>query len=210
MVSGHRCKAASPRLLSRYTPRAVPLEPTIDVAQQNTASLRCNHSKIARSAWAGLQQRSARKSLLSVGGHDRLSRRAARRWIATAPCVLAEQSRAAALIRPWPVRSGLGQHLYSVACYVHGHQPEADQSAETAHAGIPVASALVAGTASQTSSATAHALDGLQQQIETEAALHLHDCEPLRLTVLYSDGIAAVHLALYAEARFSRKHLTAG
>ena len=83
---------------------------------------------------------------------DRLSRQAARRWIANAPCMLAEQSRAATLIRPWPIRPGLGQHLYSIACHVDGHQPKADQSAETAHAGSGP-SASGSGTASQTSSA---------------------------------------------------------
>ena len=187
------------------------LEPTINVAEQNAASLRCNRSKITRSAWARLQQCSAHKSLLPIGRHDRLSRQAARRWIANAPCMLAEQSRAATLIRPWPIRSGLGQHLYSIACHVDGHEPKADQSAETAHAGIPVASASGCRHGQPNLICTAHALYGLQQQIEAEAPLHhFHDHEPLRLPILYSDGIAAVHLAFTRKPAVSRNRLTAG
>ena len=51
------------------------LEPTINVAEQNAASLRCNRSKITRLAWARLQQCSAHKSLPCS-----LSNRERQRW----------------------------------------------------------------------------------------------------------------------------------
>ena len=186
------------------------LEPTIDVAEQNAASLRCNRSKITRSAWARLQQCSAHKSLLPIGGHDRLSRRTARRWIAGAPSMLAEQSRAAALVRPWPIRSGRRQHLDPVTCYVDSHKPEADQSTETAHAGIPVASASGCRHGQPNLICTAHALYGLQQQIEAEAAFHLHDREPLRWPSSTATTSQPFTSPFTRKPAVSRKRFTAG
>ena len=119
-MQGQRCKASFAQLVSRYTPRSVRSNQPYTL-RSNPASIGCNHPKIAGPAWAGPERCSAGESLLPVGGHDRLPRRTAWRWIATAPRMFAEQARTATLIRPRPVWPGLRNHLYPITCHVDGH-----------------------------------------------------------------------------------------
>jgi hypothetical protein len=76
-----RSHGLRPPLQGGFAPAVQPIhtalgtfEPTIDVAEQNAAGLRCNRSKITRSARGRLQKCSAHKSLLPIGRHDRLPR----------------------------------------------------------------------------------------------------------------------------------------
>jgi hypothetical protein len=177
------------------------LEPAIHIAQQYLAGIGRDRPKLLRPARCRPQQRGAGEGLLAVGGHHGLARRAARRRIAVAPRVFAEQSRAAALIRPRPVGSGLGEHLDPIARGVDGQQTETHQPAETVHARIPVTPAPGRRHGQPHLIRRAHAVYCLQQQIEVEAELHFHDRQLQRFSGLYRDDIAAVHFALHVEAR---------
>ncbi len=200
--------SANPALQCRLTKAGQPidarlraLEPAIHIAQQNPPRIGCHGPEVARAARAGTQYFGAGKCLLPVGGHHRLTGRAASGWITPAPCMFAEQSCAPALIGARTVRPGLGEYFDPVAGNVDGHQTQADQPAETMHAWIAVTSAPRRRHRKPDFISHPHAVHRLQQQIKIEAKLHFHDRQKLRrLSVLHGNDVAAVDLALHLEA----------
>src|SRR5690349_11002174 len=82
------------------------------------------------------------------------------------------------------------------------HQPEADQPTQASNPRIPITTAAGRWDGQPDLIGSAHSVNCLKQQIEVESTFHLDDGEPLRLAVLNSDRIAAVHLPHHAIARY--------
>ena len=198
---------AGPALQGRFTawseaidPAVGTLEPAIHVAAEDLPGVRRDRPQVARPPRPGPQQCRTGQRLLPIGGHDRLPGRATRRWITAAPRVLCQQARPAARVRTWPVGAGFGEHLDTAMRDMNGHQAESKHAAQPMHAAIPVPAAPGRRHGQPHLIRHAHAIHRLQQQIEAEPKLHLHDRQTHGFTVLDGDRIATPDLALHAEA----------
>ena len=124
--------------------------------------------------------------------------------------MLTQQLSASAMIPPWLIRARFNQHFHPIARGTDRHETKAEEPAQTVHAGISVAASPSCRHRQPHFIRRAHPIRDLQEQIEGEAKLHLHDRQPQLLSRLDRDDVAALHLALYVEAGRLQECLMAG
>src|SRR4051812_25227397 len=113
-------------------PTPDPLEPAVDIVQQDLGCPRARRAQFQGAPRPFAQRSRTRQRLLPVGGHDRDFRGAAERWIAEPAAMLVEKPRAAfgvAARPPWP---RLDQD-FDPAAARHAKQPKAQETAQLAH-----------------------------------------------------------------------------
>jgi hypothetical protein len=181
--------------------RLSPLEPAVDVAQQNTAGIGRGMLEILRPAGTRPQAGRTSERPLSIGRHHRLAGRAAGRGITSAPIVLAENPPAPLLILPRAVGTRLGQHLDPIPVGVDRQQAKTNKPTEPMHPPVPIATASRRRHGKPNLISRAGSVHRLQQEIEAEPELHLDDRQPRRLLGANGDDVTAANLALDGEPR---------
>lgn len=176
------------------------LEPAVDVAVQDCSGIGRDRSEGFGAGWAGAQQRGAGERLLAVRGHHRLAGRAARGWVAQSAGVLGEELAAAAVVSSGLVGGGVDENVYSVAGRADGEETEAEKTAQTVHAAVAVAASARGGDGEPHLVGGAHAVGGLQEELEREAEFHFDDGQGHWVAWADGDDVAAADFAFDGEA----------
>jgi hypothetical protein len=177
------------------------LEPTIDISLKDFGGVRSKSLKVPRTTRRAREGIGHGKRLLSIGGHLGHPSRTPHNGIPLPPTMLLDDARTSFGVAPRLPWRRL-RHYVNPTLGGDSEKAKAEKSAELFHTGVILPAPSPFGGADREPNLIAggRAINGLKDQFQREALLHLADHDDFGQAIGKRHEIAAAYLPLYLQA----------